>query len=53
MTRYYQNGIDVTFYIENKLALPMSERFFPIVVKTEDTSHEDEMNELIKKLIEA
>lgn len=31
--RYYQNGLDVTWYIMNKLTPPISERFFPVEVR--------------------
>lgn len=31
--RYYQNGFDVTFYVMNELPMPVSERFFEVVVK--------------------
>jgi hypothetical protein len=31
--RYYQNGIDVTWYVINERALPHSERFFEVTVR--------------------
>jgi hypothetical protein len=31
--RYYQNGIDVTWWIMNNLAPPMSERFFEVTCR--------------------
>ncbi len=31
--RYYQNGIDVTWYIMNNIEPPMSQRFFEVVCK--------------------
>ncbi len=31
--RYYQAGLDVTWYVMNNLPMPQSERFFPVEVK--------------------
>lgn len=31
--RYYQNGLDVTYYVMNQLALPMGERFFEVTCR--------------------
>jgi len=31
--RYYQNGLDVTWYIMHNMAPPMSERFFEVVCR--------------------
>ena len=39
--KYYQNGIDVTFYKENGLDLPMSPRFFPVIEVDENDSRRD------------
>jgi len=32
-SRYYQNGIDVTWYILNNIAPPISERFFEVICR--------------------
>ena len=32
-TRYYQNGLDVTWYVMNNQPMPLSERFYPVEVK--------------------
>lgn len=31
--RYWQNGFDVTWYVFNKLPLPLSERFFEVTCR--------------------
>lgn len=31
--RYYQNGLDVTWYVMNSQPLPMSERFYEVICK--------------------
>lgn len=31
--RYYQNGMDVTWYVMNEMELPLSERFYGVVVR--------------------
>ena len=31
--RYWQNGFNVTWYVFNKLPLPLSERFFEVTCK--------------------
>lgn len=36
--RYYQNGVDVTWYVERGLKTPMSERFFKIERKLIQTT---------------
>jgi len=31
--RYWQNGLDVTWYVMNNISPPLSERFFPVTCK--------------------